>query len=75
MTKRRTEQPKIVAMIGASGSGKTTICNEIERVTNCDFRRVISHTTRKARPSEKDGISYYFTNKATFVNLILNDQI
>ncbi len=62
-------------MVGSSGSGKTTICNEIERVTNCDFRRVISHTTRKPRPSERDGIDYYFTSKQTFINLLLNDEM
>ena len=49
---------KIVVITGVSGSGKTTISKifPLERL-------LVSYTTRKPRPGEKDGVDYYFVTK------------
>ena len=49
---------KIVIITGVSGSGKTTI----SKIFPLE-RRLVSYTTRKPRPGEKDGIDYYFITK------------
>ena len=51
-----------------SGAGKTTLCKAL-RETYSDIRYSISHTTRKPRQGEKDGIDYHFTDKATFLKM------
>jgi len=52
-----------------SGAGKTSLVSEIlERVTN--IKASISHTTRKCRPGEMDGINYHFVDEPTFAGMI-----
>jgi guanylate kinase len=48
-----------------SGAGKTTLCRAIlERFT--DLRYSVSHTTRRPRLNERDGIDYYFIDTKAF---------
>lgn len=54
---------QILILVGPSGSGKTTIGRELQRR---GIPEVVSHTTREMRQGEKDGVSYYFVDKATF---------
>jgi guanylate kinase len=55
-----------------SGGGKTSLVNALlQSVPNLEVS--ISHTTRPKRPGEKDGVDYYFVDKATFKNLIAQD--
>ncbi|WP_293448311.1 guanylate kinase [Persephonella sp.] len=52
-----------------AGGGKTTIANLlIKEVPN--LKRVITCTTRKPRPYEKNGVDYYFLSKQEFENRI-----
>jgi len=51
------ELNKIIILIGASGSGKTTIRNELEKH---GVQRVVSFTTRKPRDGEVNGVDYNF---------------
>jgi len=52
-----------------SGAGKTSLVSEIlERITN--IKASISHTTRKCRPGEKDGINYHFVDEPTFADMV-----
>lgn len=52
-----------------SGSGKSTLVNELRKqVTGIDFS--ISWTTRAPRGSEEHGREYYFTDRATFEQMI-----
>jgi guanylate kinase len=44
----------LLMVIGPSGSGKTAIINRLH------LKYIVSHTTRDARPDEKEGIDYYF---------------
>ncbi len=63
----------IFVISSPTGGGKTTICN-IENSKNNNTRRVITHTTRKPRPNEKDGVDYYFVSKDEFVKSLKNGE-
>ena len=51
-----------------SGAGKTTLVELVSQKKN--FITSISHTTRKPRPNEVDGVDYYFINHEEFKKLI-----
>ena len=51
-----------------SGAGKTTLCRALRDVYS-DIQYSVSHTTRKPRRGEKDGIDYHFTDKTNFLNM------
>lgn len=60
----------IIFVISApSGAGKTTICEHLLKNLN-NLKMSISHTTRKPRTGEKNGVNYYFINKAKFKEMI-----
>ncbi len=62
----------IIFVISApSGTGKTTICERVLKSLP-DLKMSISHTTRKPRNSEKNGVDYYFVDKKTFNEMIKN---
>ena len=53
---------------GPSGSGKSTITHELlASVPGLAFS--VSHTTRKPRPDERDGVDYHFVDRAAFLAL------
>ncbi len=56
-----------------TGAGKTTLCNIIQKERN-DIERVITHTTRKPREGEIDGLDYYFVSTKTFKDMIKNGE-
>ena len=58
----------IIVLLGASGSGKSTIENEL--ATHYGFEKIISYTTRPPRDGEVNGKDYYFTNDKTFNEMI-----
>lgn len=58
----------VICIIGASGSGKTTIQNEL--ASHFGYERVISYTTRSARPGEENGKDYYFINNEQFNEML-----
>lgn len=58
----------IIVLLGASGSGKSTIENEL--ATHHGFEKIISYTTRHPRDTEVNGKDYYFTNNDTFEEMI-----
>jgi guanylate kinase len=62
-------QGLLVVISGPSGVGKDTL---IERLRGLDpgLRYSISYTTRKPRPGEKEGVSYFFVSRETFEELI-----
>ncbi|WP_027106336.1 guanylate kinase [Ligilactobacillus ceti] len=55
---------KIVVLTGASGTGKTTICNYLQ--TEYQMEKIITHTTRPQRQGEIHGRDYYFESQASF---------
>jgi guanylate kinase len=57
-----------------SGTGKTSLCTEVmRRVPRLSFS--ISHTTRPARPGEKNGTDYYFISQEEFKKNIAEQKM
>ncbi len=55
-----------------SGGGKTSLVRAL--VTQLPRLVIsISHTTRPARPAEKNGVNYHFVSEAEFQNLLKSD--
>jgi guanylate kinase len=59
----------MVILSSPSGAGKTTITKKIQQKYQ-SFKISVSHTTRKPRPNEIDGVDYYFISKKEFQKLI-----
>lgn len=56
---------QIVVISGPSGVGKDTIIGFLEH--DFGFQKIVSFTTRKARPREKDGVNYHFISLNEFL--------
>ena len=54
---------------GPSGCGKSTLIRKVRRSLG-DLEFSVSHTTRAPRPSEKDGVDYYFVTEKTFERMV-----
>lgn len=64
-------QGKLYILSAPSGAGKTTILNRImSEIEGVAFS--ISHTTRKPRRGETNGVEYHFVDRQTFVDMIDN---
>ena len=62
-------KPLMLVLSSPSGAGKTTLTKKIQE-SDTSFKVSVSHTTRKARPNEVDGVDYHFVSKEKFQNLI-----
>ena len=51
-----------------SGAGKTTLCRALRDIY-ADIQYSVSHTTRKPRQGEKDGIDYHFIDDKIFLDM------
>jgi len=56
----------MLVFIGASASGKTEIVKILIR--DYGFNKIITHTTRKKRKNEIDGIDYHFLSLTEFLS-------
>tara|TARA_A100001011_G_scaffold399526_1_gene508613 strand:- start:515 stop:1096 length:582 start_codon:yes stop_codon:yes gene_type:complete len=63
----------MVILSSPSGAGKTTISKKIQQKYQ-NFKISVSHTTRKPRPNEVDGIDYFFIDKEEFEKKITNKE-
>ena len=59
----------MVILSSPSGAGKTTITKKIQQKYH-SFKISVSHTTRKPRPNEIDGVDYYFVSQEKFKKLV-----
>ena len=55
----------MVILSSPSGVGKTTLTKKIQQKYQ-SFKISVSHTTRKPRPNEVDGVDYYFISHEEF---------
>jgi guanylate kinase len=58
---------------GPSGAGKTTLIDRVKaslREVGIELYFSVSHTTRKPRAGEIEGISYYYVSEETFKGMI-----
>jgi guanylate kinase len=63
------QKGQIFVITAPSGTGKTTIIGAVRK--NMDgIGYSVSHTTRRPRDREIDGVHYYFVDKATFNKMI-----
>ncbi len=60
---------KLFVISGASGVGKSTVLKTVMAGRE-DLRFSVSATTRKPRPGEIEGESYYFVSKEQFLDMI-----
>ena len=63
---------KLFVISGASGVGKSTVLSRVMSARP-DLRFSVSATTRKPRPGEVDGESYYFVTHEKFKEMITQD--
>ncbi|WAM32597.1 guanylate kinase [Caldicellulosiruptor naganoensis] len=64
----------LIVISGPAGVGKGTVVGRLlER--NPNIKLSISKTTRKPRPDEKEGISYFFVSREQFEDDIKNDNL
>ena len=63
----------LVILSSPSGAGKTTISKKIQQKYQ-NFKISVSHTTRKPRPNEVDGIDYFFVTHEQFEKYIKDNQ-
>ena len=61
----------MVVLSSPSGAGKTTLTKKLQQKFN-SFKISVSHTTRKPRPNEIDGIDYNFIDRKSFQEKIDN---
>ena len=66
----RSEDRKIMVVLSSpSGAGKTTLTKKIQQKFN-SFKISVSHTTRKPRNNEVDGVDYNFIHEKKFKEMI-----
>jgi len=60
---------RLFVISAPSGAGKTTLLSRVmARIPGLAFS--VSHTTRMARPGEKQGVDYHFVSKPEFLTMI-----
>jgi len=65
--------PGILILSSPSGGGKTSLTKALVAM-RADAGVTVSHTTRKRRPGEEDGVHYYFVSRETFEEMIEQDD-
>ena len=66
---------KLFVISAPSGTGKTSLIKAIlEDPVASNTNLGISCTTRKARPKEKDGVSYFFISKRSLMEKVKNND-
>ena len=69
-----SEGEKILVILSSpSGVGKTTLTKKIQQKYN-NFKISVSHTTRRPRSNEIDGIDYHFVSLEIFKKLITENS-
>ncbi|MFR7591141.1 MAG: guanylate kinase [Longibaculum sp.] len=65
----------LIILSGPSGVGKGTVRQELFKDESLNLAYSISMTTRKPRPTEKEGVDYFFVSEEEFVAKIENDEL
>ena len=60
----------LIILSGPSGVGKGTVREELFKDDSLNLSYSISMTTRKPRPTETDGVDYFFVDEKSFVDKI-----
>lgn len=65
----------VLDLMGPTGGGKDTILHMAKYQQPELFERIVTHTTRKPRPGEIDGVNYHFVDKDKFAKLVRSRQL
>jgi guanylate kinase len=65
---------RLLVLTGPSGVGKGTVVKQL-RQRHPDLHFSVSVTTRPPRPSEQEGVNYYFRSREEFLDLIEADEL
>jgi guanylate kinase len=64
---------RLFILSAASGTGKTSLASAlVQSVPNLE--KSVSHTTRPARPGERDGVHYHFVDPARFDAMVARGE-
>jgi len=64
----------LIVLSGPSGAGKGTLC-KLLREEMPELEYSVSVTTRAPRAGEKEGVNYYYIDKETFEQMIVNNEL
>lgn len=65
----------VVLIVGPFGSGKNSVVNNAIKKAGDYVQQAVEHTSRQKRPSETEGIEYYFVTKDKFERMAQNDEL
>jgi guanylate kinase len=65
-------QRPVIVVSGPSGVGKGTLLDKL-LAAHQNYSKCVSHTTRRPREGEREGIDYYYVSMAEFEALIAQD--
>ena len=65
----------LIVISGFSGAGKGTLVRELLSRHGQDYVLSVSMTTRAPRPGERDGVEYFFSDRAHFEEIIGRDGL
>lgn len=71
---RKGKRGTLIVLSGPSGVGKSTVIDRFLAQRE-DVYFSISYTTRRPREGERDGVNYYFVDKAEFERMIAADEL
>lgn len=59
---------------GASGVGKSSVLQKVREAQGERLLFSVSATTREPRPGERDGVDYFFVDRAAFAEMIRQNE-
>jgi guanylate kinase len=63
-----------LVLVGPSGVGKGRLVRALLGDYSKFFRKIITHTTRRPRPTELDGVNYHFVTADMFREMVSSDS-
>ena len=66
-------EPLFIVISGLSGVGKDAVIEELLK-RGIPLHKVVTATTRAPRPTERDGVDYYFLSHERFQEMIRNNE-
>lgn len=64
----------LVIVSSPSGAGKTTLTKKLLAEFGDTLEFSVSHTTRKMRAGERDGVDYHFVDAGTFADMVQRNE-
>ena len=71
----RVKKGLLIILSGPSGVGKGTVRQELFKDESLNLSYSISMTTRKPRPTETEGVDYFFVDEKTFVDKVAKGEL